>query len=348
MSNFLSAKLKSDFFSVAEILKLNGFAVDKSLSVVYQTSFLKQLLCDNKKDSFLLDDPALKIFKDFFESGKSFSSASICIKINNSPMIFNGTLLSLDRDGDEVIFCVLHDNMEITMEKKMRKLKACCIFSGGAVHDFNNALTAVMGNISLAKLDGSGNRDLLELLKEAEKGSLRIREITEKISLFSRAEKIEKETCSVKEIIVVLLSLFNMKYGYEIKVDIHEDYNISGDREMLIEALFEIIENAFEATSNENRDIALSVVKIDINKENPFCSTIAEGDYVQISIVDNGIGFDKNDTDKLCEPFYTTKENRDGFGLAFAYAVLKRHRGYIVPQQGKSGGSVFNVFIPLF
>jgi hypothetical protein len=118
MSNFLSAKLKSDFFSVAEILNLNGFAVDKSLSVVYQTSFLKQLLCDNKKDSFLLDDPTLEIFKDFFESGKSFSSDSICIKINSSPMIFNGTLLSLDRDGDEVIFCVLHDNMGITMEKK--------------------------------------------------------------------------------------------------------------------------------------------------------------------------------------------------------------------------------------
>jgi hypothetical protein len=66
----------------------------------------------------------------------------------------------------------------------MRKLKACCIFSGGAVHDFNNALTAVMGNISLAKLDGSGNRDLLELLKKLKRIFKNKRNNRKNISLF--------------------------------------------------------------------------------------------------------------------------------------------------------------------
>ncbi len=99
-----------------------------------------------------------------------------------------------------------------SLRYELKKLRAVCIFTGGAAHDYNNALTAVMGNISLAKLEVEGNQDLMDLLKDAEKAAGRIKSMTEKVALFARGVRINRKRINIEG--VVRDSLSHVIAGY--------------------------------------------------------------------------------------------------------------------------------------
>lgn len=234
--------------------------------------------------------------------------------------------------------------------KELRKLRAVCLYTGGAAHDYNNALTAVMGNISLARLEAGSNRELAELLKDAEKAAGRIKVLTEKIALYARGIRINKSRSCIGDIVQSALEGFSDDYRGTAAVNIEKELpDVDVDPELIEEALCCIIENACEASQHSGGEVKINVCREEVrNSGTPGMDGVAEGDYIKVSVRDNGKGFKPESLPRMFEPYYSTKEGSDGIGLALAYSILKRHRGFITAALSETGGSIFSVFIPLF
>jgi signal transduction histidine kinase len=242
------------------------------------------------------------------------------------------------------------DSENRSLREELRKLRAVCIFTGGAAHDYNNALTAVMGNISLAKLEVEGNQELMDLLKDAEKAAGRIKSMTEKVALFARGVKINRKAGSAGDVVRIAVSSAANDYPGTLKLDVTEGLpEVELDPDLIKEALVCIIENAREAAPAADGVIEVTVSREDVrNSSKIYGSGVADGDYIRISVKDNGKGFNPDDSAVLFDPFFSTKTGREGIGLALAYSTLKRHRGFITAALPQGGGSLFSVFIPLF
>lgn len=240
------------------------------------------------------------------------------------------------------------DSKKLSVE--LKKLRAVCIFTGGAAHDYNNALTAVMGNISLSKLEAGENQELIELLEDAEKASVRIKMMTERLALFARAIRINKKKSNVAEIIQDVLTSVISSYPGSIKLDVVDDaVDVDVDPELISEALICILENACEAAPSSEGIIEVSVSREDVrNSSVQYGDGAADGDYIKVSVKDNGSGFNPADSNVIFDPYFSTKAGRDGIGLALANSILKRHRGFLAASLPQNGGSLFSVFIPLF
>ena len=86
------------------------------------------------------------------------------------------------------------------MGRTIRRMSAVANFAGGIAHDYNNALTAVLGNISLAKMDAEKNSELEELLRDAESAGFKIKLLTERLAMFSRGMKPAKDKTDIKKL----------------------------------------------------------------------------------------------------------------------------------------------------
>jgi PAS domain S-box-containing protein len=245
---------------------------------------------------------------------------------------------------------------DITSKKKIeedlfraRKLEAIGIFSGGIAHDYNNALTTIIGNIALAKMElQGGNTNVLEILDDAENASLKVRDLTHKLSALSKGGKPVKKPTDIKGLLRDVIDTTLHDYEGELELKTADDLKMVEIDEFQIGHLIEyILTNSVEAMV-DNCLIKVSAENIDVEKEESHHEiTLQTGEYVKISIEDNGHGIDPEDIEMIFDPYFTTKESRSGMGLAISYAVIKRHNGYIDVKSVKGEGAVFSIYLPV-
>lgn len=235
------------------------------------------------------------------------------------------------------------------MSRLNKKLFMISMFAAGVAHDYNNALTAVMGNISLAKFEAEENHELADLLKDAEKASLKIKAMTERLSLYTRGIRLDKSRFNIVE---VAEKLFNsMLSGFSGKRCFKSSdsfFEIEADQKLIEMAIESIVENAAEAACTSEGSIELEIISDDVKQEQGqgFIPLVA-GKYIKIAVKDNGAGLNPDMVKSIFDPYYTAKDGHDGIGLALAFAIIKRHRGYIMTEPVQ-GGSVFSIYLPLF
>ncbi len=232
-------------------------------------------------------------------------------------------------------------------DRLMKKLMMISMFSAGIAHDYNNALTAVMGNISLSKFEAEGNRELMELLSDAEKASIRIKEMTERLSTFTRGIKLLKSrTDFVALVRPVFDRLVQDHRGTHEFIAAENIPSPEADPGLLEVAVECIILNSLEAAPEGAVEVSVSTTEVDREQNFREMSLVA-GNYIRLSVKDNGSGIDKGSMKSLFNPYFTTKEGHDGTGLALAYSILKRHHGFI-SVESSAAGTVFTLFVPLF
>lgn len=232
----------------------------------------------------------------------------------------------------------------------IRKIETLAIFAGSVAHDYNNALTVVLGNLSLAKLEAQGNQELLDLIKDANSASIRIKKLTERLAAFSSGLKSSKTRFILKDLINLsaekALTSFNGDFNIHIK---DESCQIEGDKDLLVKALINIIDNAVEAAPSEGGIISFTAEKTSVDENLFFKETeLSPGNYVLIRIRDNGEGIDTGESNRIFDPYYTTKPDSEGLGLAMSYAIIKKHRGFIKAEFEKSAGTVLSIYLPVF
>ncbi|MCG2722662.1 MAG: PAS domain S-box protein, partial [Thermodesulfovibrionales bacterium] len=227
---------------------------------------------------------------------------------------------------------------------KSQKIESLGILAGGIAHDFNNLLTSILGNVSLVKYFMNPSGETSEILGEIEKVTLKARDLTRQLLTFSKGgEPIKKTTSLVtvtKDSVSFALRGAKVKCTFSVPDDILPVYIDEGQMNQVINNL---IINADQAMPGGGViEVSFKNISIANGHELP----LAKGDYVKVSIHDHGIGIPRENLTKIFDPYFTTKPNGNGLGLATAYSIVKKHDGHITVESEVGIGTTFSLFIP--
>jgi PAS domain S-box-containing protein len=252
-------------------------------------------------------------------------------------------------DGKRAHFVLAND---VTERKKAednllraQKLESLAILAGGLAHDFNNLMTAVIGNISLARLSTRPGDGIYEALEEAEKASTRAQVLTQQLLTFSRGGAPVKRPLSVKKVIEELsgFALRGSKSRCEFKIP-NDLWPVEADEAQLGQVIHNMIMNADQAMPSGGI-ITVTGTNLTLPENNSL--SLKRGDYIQISIADQGVGIPEENFQKIFDPYFTTKQNGTGLGLATSYSVIQRHDGHIAVESAIGMGSTFHIYLPV-
>ena len=227
---------------------------------------------------------------------------------------------------------------------KARKLESLGVLAGGIAHDFNNLLVAVLGNIDMAKLGGKAKGGITKWLDAAEKATLRARDLTQQLLTFSRGGEPVKKTTSLRSLISDSVQFAVSGSNVQVALHIADDLWPSDvDEGQISQVINNLIINADQAMKDGGT--------IDVTAENRTVSgdrglPFTAGDYIKMSIHDQGVGIPKEALQNIFDPYFTTKAQGSGLGLATSYSIVRKHDGHITVESEEGSGTTFSVYLP--
>lgn len=228
---------------------------------------------------------------------------------------------------------------------KIQKIESVGVLAGGIAHDFNNILAAILGNISLSLLDESLSAATREFLQDAEKASLRARDLTQQFLTFSKGGFPIKEISSLVEVIRDSANFILRGKQVICQFSFPDDlWCVEIDKGQISQVIQNIALNASEAITGSGT-IVITCCNTDMI-EDRNCIGPRERKYVKISISDYGIGIPANVVDKIFDPYYSTKKEGSGLGLAISHAIITKHEGQIFVKSTPGVGTTFTLYIP--
>ncbi len=227
---------------------------------------------------------------------------------------------------------------------KAMKLESLGILAGGIAHDFNNLLAAVLGNISLAKMYGAGNEKLIPRLEAVEKATSRAKDLTGQLLTFSKGGEPVKSLVVISDIIKDA-SEFAVR-GSNVRCDIKLAdglWPIKADPGQVSQVISNLIINADQAMPEGG--------VITVKGENEMIGIgdklpLRPGNYIKISIADQGCGIAEENLDRVFDPYFSTKRKGSGIGLATSYSIIKKHNGHIKAESINKQGATLQVYLP--
>jgi PAS domain S-box-containing protein len=250
----------------------------------------------------------------------------------------------------------LHGTLQdITERKRMeqeqqyvQRLESTGILAGGIAHDFNNILTAILGSISLARADQHLSEKTDDILKQAEKATVRAKDLTQQLLTFAKGGEPVKKLTSIKEMVEDTASFAlrgtNIQCLYYIPQDL---WLVNVDKGQISQVFGNLVINARQAmpAGGNIEIIAENMVLSDeqtIGKSLP----LSPGDYIRITVIDHGTGISSKYIDKIFDPYFTTKQTGSGLGLTTSYSIIRNHGGHISVESEIDIGSKFYVYLP--
>ncbi len=232
------------------------------------------------------------------------------------------------------------------MEKellKIQKLESLGVLAGGIAHDFNNLLTVILGNITLVKHLLPQEHKVQQRLTNAERASLRARDLTQQLLTFSKGGAPVKKPSNifgvVKDTASFILQGTNIKCEFKCSDNL---WSVEIDESQISQAIQNIMLNAKQAMPQGGT--------ITITCEN-FLKTVEalpleKGKYIRITIKDEGLGIPSEYLEKIFDPFFTTKHQCNGLGLTITYSIIKKHHGHITVDSSPGNGTAFTIYLP--
>lgn len=282
------------------------------------------------------------------KSGKIYYGDATIVPLKNSLGIIEG-YAKIERDITK----------EIELQEKLersQRLASVGQLTAGVAHNFNNLLTAIIGNIGLAKM--ISNPEATAYLNVAEQAGNRASDIVRQLLVFSRKKQPEKKLVNITQLLNEVTKLVKETIDKRIEFTLHEpkeQLTIIGDASQLHEVIINICMNASDAlkavkeSSGKPKRIDVWAEKTFVTKEQAEKEPDAQtGDFVKISISDTGIGMSPEVIKHIFEPFFTTKEQGKGTGLGLAtvFGIIKQHEGWITVESQLYIGTTFHIYLP--
>ena len=221
---------------------------------------------------------------------------------------------------------------------KTQKLESLGVLAGGIAHDFNNILTAIFGNISLARFQMHDTETVARRLDEAEHAIGRAADLTKQLLTFARGGAPVKKFIEVNQLLreAALFALHGSKASCEF--DLADDmWPLEVDEGQVAQVIHNLVLNADQAMPTGG------TVTIGAQKN----SSPSKGErFVTISVTDTGMGIPENDLQKIFDPYFTTKSHGNGLGLATCYSIIRKHGGTISVASTEGKGSMFVISLP--
>ncbi len=228
--------------------------------------------------------------------------------------------------------------------KRVERLDSIGTLAGGIAHDFNNILTAIFGNISIAKIKLQENHPAYRFISEAAKSMNRATSLTQQLLTFAKGGTPVKEDVNLCEVINEIVH-FDLA-GSNVKpiINAADDlWTAEADKGQIQQVFSNLTINADQAMPDgghlyitlENADVADGSVP-----------NLAPGRYIRATVRDEGVGIHEKHLKTVFEPYFTTKQAGNGLGLATTYSIVVKHGGAISVESELGKGTIFTLYIP--
>lgn len=232
-----------------------------------------------------------------------------------------------------------------------QKMESVGRLAGGVAHDFNNMLSVILGRaeLALAKIDDSFPTfyELTEIINAAERSA----ELTGQLLAFARKQVVAPKIISLNETIEKMFGMLKRLIGEDTELQWHpseELWQIKIDPSQVDQILANLCVNAKDAIKTngviniETKNVVMSSLNLD------NLPGMVPGEFVLLTVTDNGTGMAPEIMKNIFEPFFTTKEvgRGTGLGLATIYGIVKQNQGFIYAESEPGEGSVFKLFFP--
>ncbi len=235
------------------------------------------------------------------------------------------------------------------------RLESVAVLAGGIAHDFNNILTAILGNVSLAKLyvpsDDKENDKLLKRLSNAEKATLRAQDLTRQLLTMASGGQPVKQLACIREVVqeAVDFSLRGSNVRYELAIE-EGLWPAEMDTGQISQVIHNLMINADHAMPNGGviRVNAENVrLHEDIDDDRPAnLQALKSGPYIKITIQDSGTGIEAEHLKTIFDPYFSTKTQGHGLGLSSTLAIMSKHDGAVHAESEVGVGATFHLYLP--
>lgn len=231
-----------------------------------------------------------------------------------------------------------------------RKIEAIATLAGGIAHQFNNALAGLMGNIELLEMDAQKEKTNIKKYTQAMMMMIqKMSHLTGQLLAYARGGKYMPTEVHLNDLIKQSLNLMHHRMNptleVEIALNVENDW-VSADTAQLQMVLLAVMDNAMEAVSQKGRiTIQTHIFKPTTDLTHTHHNQVP-GNYVCLSISDNGCGMDEQTRHKIFEPFFTTKFVGRGLGLSAAYGIVANHDGWMEVDSTPGKGTVISIYLP--
>jgi PAS domain S-box-containing protein len=273
--------------------------------------------------------------------------------------------LSFERDADgDVITLFARD---LTAQKKMeahrtalesqlresQKMQAIGTMAGGIAHDFNNIISAILGNVALAKQDANADSAVGTSLSEIDKAGRRARDLVRQILTFSRNEPQQLAPLRLADVVHETLRLVKVTLPPHVTLQASIDETtppVLADATQIEQALLNLCANAIHAMGQQ-----AGTLRVELSYALRAVDDSAErrgglrSQHVRLAVSDTGSGMSEATLERIFEPFFTTKPvgQGTGLGLSVVHGIMRAHMGNVRVHSVPGNGSIFTLDFPV-
>jgi CheY-like chemotaxis protein len=228
---------------------------------------------------------------------------------------------------------------------KVQKLESLGVLAGGIAHDFNNILTAILGNISLAKMHRRSPEKAAARLTEAEKACLQAQGLTQQLLTFSKGGAPIKETVNIVQLTQDSCNFAVRGSNVRCELAMPDDLAaVDVDQGQIGQVINNLVINAVHAMPQGGViQVEAENVRVTSHQGLP----LKNGKYAKIVVRDHGVGIPESILRRIFDPYFTTKHKGSGLGLATSFSIIQNHDGLITVESEVGVGTTFHVYLPV-
>jgi len=235
--------------------------------------------------------------------------------------------------------------------QQAQKMEAIGNLAGGIAHDFNNILFPIVGLSEMLIEDFPSDSTEYENLQEIHKAGMRGSDLVNQILAFSRQTEDKLSPTRLQFIMKEVFKLLRASIPSNIEINQSLQPNcglVLADSTQLHQIGMNLITNAYHAVQEKGGKIDVEVREVEV-KKGVGVLDLPPGKYATLTVADNGVGINRDQLEKIFEPYFTTKKKGKGtgLGLSVVYAIVKKHKGEIKVLSEPGKGTRFQVYLPV-
>ena len=249
---------------------------------------------------------------------------------------------------------------EITSERQRQetirqaqKLESLGVLAGGIAHEFNNLLTGMLGQTSLAQTKLPVDSPAMRHVDRAAHAARRAADLTRQLVAYAGKGSFEIAYIDLNELIIENTGLLETAVSNRADLVLElegELPSIHADRGQIQQVILNLVINAAEALPDDGGlvNIQTSIVQIDERSalDNFIHEELWSGHYVSLRVTDNGCGMDKETQARIFDPFFSTKPSGHGLGLSATLGIIRTHDGAVRVESTPGAGTQFELLLP--
>ncbi|MGY2438272.1 ATP-binding protein [Pseudomonas sp. SDO52101_S400] len=283
---------------------------------------------------------------------RQYEARDRLIDLSESERRLQSTLETLEQQVEERTAQLRHNEEALRQSQKM---EAVGQLTGGIAHDFNNMLTGIIGSLELLRRRLARGRtdDLDSLIDLGVTSANRAAGLTHRLLAFSRRQSLDSKAVQMNDLVQSMGELLQRSLNESIQLDmrLHEQLWVAeADPNQLESALLNLVINARDAMPNGGNLLVETGNQVLDRDFTATYSNLSPGDYVVLSVTDNGCGMPQSVISRAFDPFFTTKPigQGTGLGLSMIYGFSKQSGGHVSIDSEIDQGTTVKLYLPRF